>query len=43
MTRRERSMDSVVLPAIFLTLAAPCAACVAGAYYQHKRGDPGAK
>jgi hypothetical protein len=39
-------MDSFVLPAIFLALAAACAACVAcvvGAYYQHQRGDPGAK
>ncbi len=36
-------MDSVVLPAIFLALAASCAACVAGAYYRHRRGGPGAK
>jgi hypothetical protein len=36
-------MDSVVLPAIFLALATACAACVVGAYYQHKRADPGAK
>jgi hypothetical protein len=36
-------MDNVVLPAIFLVLVAACAACVAGAYYQHKRGDPGGK
>jgi hypothetical protein len=36
-------MDSVVLPAIFLALAAVCAACVVGAYYQYRRGDPRAK
>jgi hypothetical protein len=33
-------MDRVALPAIFLAQAA---ACAVEAYYQHKRGDPGAK
>ncbi len=36
-------MDNVVLLAVFLALAAACAACVAGAYYQHQRSAPGAK
>jgi len=35
-------MDNIVLLAIFLALAAACTACVAGAYYQHKHGGPGA-
>jgi hypothetical protein len=38
-------MDSVVLVAVFLALASACAACVSGAYYQHRRREgvnPGA-
>jgi hypothetical protein len=31
-------MDEVILVAIFLALSAVCAACVLGAYYQHRRG-----